>query len=74
VARDRRQALTAAQVMVPVSTLAAATPDDDLWNLVQRMGEDEVNQVPVVSEGRLMGLITRENLLNHIRLRSELAA
>jgi CBS domain-containing protein len=48
--------------------------DDDLWNLVQKMSEEDTSPVPVVDGGQLLGLITRDNLMNHLRLRSELAA
>jgi CBS domain-containing protein len=32
----------------------------------------DVNQVPVMDNGRLAGIISREHLLRHIRIRSEL--
>jgi Zn-dependent protease/CBS domain-containing protein len=73
-ARRGRESLTAGQIMKPVSTDMAAGPDDDVWNLVQRMGEEELQQVPVVENGRLLGLLTREGLMNHLRLRAELTA
>jgi Zn-dependent protease len=73
-ARRGRDGLTAGQVMRPVLTSTVATPDDDVWNLVQRMGEEELKEVPVVEDGRVLGLLTREGLMNHLRLRAELAA
>jgi len=36
------------------------------------MEESGVNQMPVVSGGRVTGLITRDNLIRFLRLRSEL--
>jgi len=41
--------------------------------VLQKMDESDVNQVPVVEGGRLLGLITRESLLHDIRMRAELA-
>jgi Zn-dependent protease/CBS domain-containing protein len=73
-ARRGRDGLTAGQIMKPVLTSMAAGPDDDVWNLVQRMGEEELQEVPVVEDGRLLGLLTRERLMSHLRLRAELAA
>jgi Zn-dependent protease len=70
----RRAGLTAGQVMKPVLAAFTARPDDDVWSVVQRMGEEEINQVPVVDDGRVLGLLTRERLMNHLRLRAELAA
>ncbi len=71
--RRREDGLTAGQIMKPVLTSIAATPDDDVWKLVQRMGEDELGQVPVIEDGRVLGLLTREGLMNHLRLTAELA-
>jgi Zn-dependent protease len=72
VPRDRRGALTASQVMTPVEALFRARTDEDVLSLLQRMDEADVNQVPVMDNGYLLGMITRENLLHYIRLRSEL--
>jgi CBS domain-containing protein len=36
------------------------------------MDEADVNQVPVMDDGRLVGMITREHLLRHIRIRNQL--
>jgi Zn-dependent protease len=75
VATDRRSELTAGQVMTNITSAFKASPDDDVWALLQKMTEDELNAVPVVEEnGSFQGLITRDGLLNQIRLRSELAA
>jgi Zn-dependent protease/predicted transcriptional regulator len=74
VSQDQRSVLTASQIMRPVSTIVAADADDDAWSLVQRMGEEGVSEIPVTDNGRFLGLITRENLFNYFRLRSELAA
>jgi len=74
VSQDQRPVLTASQIMRPVSTMVAADADDDAWSLVQRMGEEGVSEIPVTDNGKLLGLITRENLFNYFRLRSELAA
>ncbi len=52
----------------------AADAEDDVWGLVQRMNEDGVGTVPILEDGRLLGVITLEHLWNQIRLRGELAA
>jgi len=36
------------------------------------MDEEDVNQMPVVEEGRLVGLIGRDRLLHFVRTRLEL--
>jgi Zn-dependent protease len=53
-------------------TLHNIRPDEDLLTLLQRMDEADVNQVPVMDNGHLLGVITREHLLRYMRLRSDL--
>jgi predicted transcriptional regulator len=36
------------------------------------MDEEDVNQVPVIEKGHLLGVIARDNLLHYLRLRGEL--
>jgi Zn-dependent protease len=74
VSEDQRPVLTTSHIMRPVGNILPADADDDAWSLVQRMGEEGVSEIPVADNGRLLGLITRENLFNYFRLRSELAA
>jgi len=72
VPRGRWTDVTTSQVMTPVESLEWAHPDEDVLTLLQRMDEADVHQMPVVDNGRLLGMVTREHLLHHIRLRSEL--
>lgn len=72
VPRDRRGDFTVSQVMTPKDSLFRAHPDEDVLTLLQRMDEANVNQVPVMDNGSLSGVITREHLLHYIRLHSEL--
>lgn len=70
---NRRGQMTARQVMTPVTAVFAAEPDEDVLTLLQRMDEANVNQVPVIDQGQLLGMVTRENMLHYIRLRSDLS-
>ena len=59
-------------IMIPLDKLKVAHPDQDALSMLEQMEESEVNQMPVVSDGRVIGLITRDNLLRFLRIRSEL--
>jgi Zn-dependent protease len=72
VPRDQRDELVVSQIMTPADALFRARPDEDLLTLLQRMDEADVNQVPVMDNGHLLGVITREHLLRYMRLRSDL--
>lgn len=73
VAPDHRGQVTADQVMTPADSVYQVSPEDDVMTVLQKMDESDVNQVPVVEGGRLLGLITRDSLLHDIRLRADLA-
>jgi Zn-dependent protease len=72
VPREQRLGLTANQVMTPIDGVLRVHPEDDVWNVLQQMDENDVNQVPVMDNGSFVGMITRERLLHDIRLRAEL--
>ena len=72
VPREQRQGMTTDQVMNRIEGLVRVQPDDDLWSVLQKMDENDVNQVPVMDNGSFLGMITRERLLHDIRLRAEL--
>ncbi len=60
------------EIMTPVDKLKVAHPDQDALSVLERMDEENINQMPVVSDGRVIGLIIRDNLMRLIRTRSEL--
>ena len=60
------------RIMVPVDQLKVAGPEQDALSILEQMGESDINQMPVVSEGRVIGLITHDNLIRFLRTRSEL--
>ncbi len=60
------------EIMTPVDKLKLAHPEQDALSVMEQMGESDINQMPVVSEGRVVGLVARENLFRFLRARSEL--
>jgi len=60
------------EVMTPYQELVLAHPGEDAWTVLLRMDQRNVNQVPVEEEGRLLGMLSRENLLRYVRTRAEL--
>ena len=74
VSRNLPQALTTRQVMTPINSPFLAGPDEDMMGLLQRMDDENVSQVPVVENGNLLGVVTRQNLLEYLRRRKDLGA
>ena len=59
-------------IMTPVEKLKVASPDQEALSVLEQMDENNINQMPVVNEGRVIGLIARDNLIRFLRTRSEL--
>jgi len=59
-------------VMTPADKVVSARPEEEALSTLERMEEHDLNQMPVVEERVVLGIIVRENLLHFIRLRSEL--
>ncbi len=60
------------KIMIPAERLKVASPDQDILSIVEQMDANEINQMPVASEGRVIGLVTRDSLLRFLRTRTEL--
>ena len=55
------------QVMTRSADLAKLAPEDDLMQALERFGDASV--LPVVRDGRLVGLLDRDSVGNYIRMR-----
>jgi Zn-dependent protease/CBS domain-containing protein len=64
---DRWMTTPIEQVMTPSAALAKLSPDDDLVQALGRFGDAAV--LPVVRDGRLVGLLDRDGVVNYIRMR-----
>jgi len=63
VPRQAWDTTTVGQAMTPVESLSTVKPDDEAVAVLERMNEENVSQVPVVSEGRVLGMILQGNLI-----------
>jgi len=63
---------TVAQIIIPASEMKRIGPDDDLWQAVEKMDRDGVNQLPVMSNGTVLGVLRREDVLSYLRTLREL--
>ncbi|MEE9398779.1 MAG: site-2 protease family protein [Dehalococcoidales bacterium] len=59
-------------IMTPVEKIKVASPEQDALGVLEQMDENDINQMPVVSDGRVMGLISRDTIIRFLRTRSEL--
>lgn len=59
-------------VMVPFSRLHTVAPDAPLAEAMQRMAREDVNQLPVVVDGHLRGMLTRAGVMRYLEYRRSL--
>lgn len=61
------------QIMTPANELAVATPRQDAADALGQLAGRDVNQLPVVENGRLVGILRRRDIMRWLQLHSELA-
>jgi Zn-dependent protease len=62
---------TTGDVMTPLTDLPRVGPNDELLTAVQLMDANQLLQLPVFDGTQLAGLLTRDEVIRHLRLRSE---
>jgi Zn-dependent protease/predicted transcriptional regulator len=72
VPRDRWDRVTVDEVMQPAQALATVAQEEDLLVALEKMDDAKVAQLPVVDEGRWLGILDREHILHYMRVRAEL--
>ena len=72
--RSRWATTPVSSVMRPLKELQAVRPDAPLTNALDVMARQNVNQLPVMSNSRLEGVLSRAEVLNYLQMRTELAS
>ena len=65
---------TVRDVMVPQNELETVTPREDAMDAFQKLTHREMRQIPVVQNGKLIGMLRRRDILRWLQLRSEMMA
>ena len=72
VPRDEWSVTSLQAVMVPESKLSEVSSTTPIDVVLQKMNEENINQIPVVDNGRLVGTIGRDRLLSLVQTHLEL--
>lgn len=59
-------------VMRPLERLRTVTPDTPVSEALEIIGNDDINQLPALANGRLEGMISRDQILRYLLTRAEL--
>lgn len=70
--KDRRSTETVAQAMVPCERTVMIQPTLSALDAMQRMARQKVGRILVTEGGRLLGIVTRGDLIRTIQTRQEL--
>jgi Zn-dependent protease/CBS domain-containing protein len=60
---------TVREVMTPFENIKWVRPNDELSSILRILTEDDINQVPVVQDNKIVGMIGRDNLLSFVDVR-----
>ena len=69
VPRDEWANTSIQAVMLPIDRIHSASPEESVLGVLERMQTEDVNQMPVVSEGQIMGMIARDTILRLLQTR-----
>jgi predicted transcriptional regulator len=59
-------------VMLTLDRIHSASPDEPVIGVLERMQKEDINQMPVASDGRIVGMITRDTILRFLQTRLQL--
>jgi len=62
---------SAAQAMLPLEKLKCTGPDIELWSALQEMDRNGVNQMPVIRDQHVIGMLSREDAITFLRTLQE---
>ncbi|TME95291.1 MAG: CBS domain-containing protein [Chloroflexi bacterium] len=65
---------TSVEQIMTRAPLVTISPEDDLAAAIRLMAQKGLHQLPVVENGQLLGMISREDVLRFLQLRQELGA
>jgi Zn-dependent protease/CBS domain-containing protein len=72
IGRDQWPATTVEQAMKPLHKLHTVSPDAPVAQALETMARENINQLPVVTDGHLEGILSRAHLLQVLQTRAEL--
>ncbi len=63
-----------AEVMIPLDKLKRTSPDEELWTALQQMDREGVNQLPVMTDDHVVGMLSREDAITFLSTLLELGS
>jgi Zn-dependent protease/predicted transcriptional regulator len=70
--KDKWASTMVDQVMIPTSQWKQIRLDTEIWEAMEEMDRDGVNQLPVMTDGKIEGMLTREDIISYLKNLREL--
>jgi CBS domain-containing protein len=70
--RDEWDRTTVRDIMTPAGQLMVVTTEEDAAEALNKMMQRDVRQLPVIQDGRLVGLLRRRDIMRWLQLQSEM--
>jgi Zn-dependent protease/CBS domain-containing protein len=67
VPRSEWATTTADRIIIPATEVKRVGPDAALWEALEEMDRDGVNQLPVMVDGKIERVLSREDLVSYLR-------
>ena len=59
-------------IMMPVELIQALTPTEDATEALTKMVSSNIGQMPVMENGRLLGIVSRRDIMNLFKIKTDL--
>lgn len=69
VPREDWPATSIQAVMLPLARIHWASPEEPVLGILERMQNEDLNQMPVISDGQIVGMIARDAILRLLQTR-----
>ncbi len=70
--RDKWGNTSMQAVMLPLDRIHSATPEERALSVLDRTQKEDINQMPITSEGHIVGVIARDTILGFLQTRLQL--
>jgi Zn-dependent protease/predicted transcriptional regulator len=72
--RDKWATTSLQEAMIPLDKLKSVHPEDELSLVLKIMTENDLNQLPVVQDHNIIGMIGRDNLIDFLNTQRQLGS
>lgn len=65
--QDKWASTLVTEVMIPETETEVVKTDYPLWDALKKMDKSGVNQLPVIEDGKIIGVLNRESIITYLR-------